>query len=53
VPPPGRGAAAAAAAPPTPGGAGAQQSARVHDLLLAFEASLRALRPPGEHEGSL
>jgi hypothetical protein len=25
-----------------PGGAGPQQSARVHDLLLAFEASLRA-----------
>jgi hypothetical protein len=41
------------AAERTPGGAGAQQSARVHDLLLAFEASLRALRPPGEHEGSL
>ena len=36
-----------------PGGAGAQQSARVHDLLLAFEASLRALRPPREHGGSL
>ena len=33
-----------------PGGAGAQQSARVHDLLLAFEASLRAR---DEHGGSL
>jgi hypothetical protein len=43
----------AMAAERAPGGAGAQQSARVHDLLLAFEASLRALRPPGEHEGSL
>ena len=29
-----------------PGGAGPQQGARVHDLLLAFEASLRALRSP-------
>jgi hypothetical protein len=48
-----RGVRSAWAAAPTPGGAGAQQSARVHDLLLAFEASLRALRPPGEHEGSL
>ena len=33
-----------------PGGAGAQQSARVHDLLLAFEASIRAR---DEHGGSL
>jgi len=32
----------AMAAERAPGGAGAQQSARVHDLLLAFEASLRA-----------
>ena len=43
----------AMAAERAPGGTGAQQSARVHDLLLAFEASLRALRPPGEHGGSL
>jgi len=43
----------AMAAERAPGGAGAQQSARVHDLLLAFEASLRALRPPGEYGGSL
>ena len=32
----------------TPGGAGPGQGARVHDLLLTFEASLRALRSPGE-----
>lgn len=32
-----------------PGGAGAQQSARVHDLLLAFEASLREFRTPGPY----
>jgi hypothetical protein len=38
----------ALAAERAPGGAGAQQSARVHDLLLAFEESLRALRSPGE-----
>lgn len=30
----------------TPGGAGAPQGARVHDLLLSFQASLRALRSP-------
>jgi len=36
-----------------PGGTGAQQSARTHDLLLGFEASLRALRPPGEYGGPL
>lgn len=30
------------------GGAGPEQGARVHDLLLTFEASLRALRSPGE-----
>jgi hypothetical protein len=29
------------------GGAGAPPGARVHDLLLSFEASLRALRSPG------
>jgi len=39
----------AMAAERAPGGAGAQQSARVHDLLLAFEASLRA---HDEHGGS-
>jgi hypothetical protein len=31
------------------GGAGAPQGARVHDLLLSFEASLRALRSPGQY----
>ena len=31
-----------------PGGAGPEQGARVHDLLLTFDASLRALRSPGE-----
>jgi hypothetical protein len=31
------------------GGARAPQGARVHDLLLSFEASLRALRSPGEY----
>jgi hypothetical protein len=30
------------------GGAGPEQGARVHHLLLTFEASLRALRSPGE-----
>jgi hypothetical protein len=32
-----------------PGGAGAPYGARVHDLLLGFEASLRELRSPGEY----
>lgn len=40
----------AMAAERAPGGAGAQQSARVHDLLLAFEASLRTR---DEHGGSI
>lgn len=31
-----------------PGGAGPEQGARVRDLLLTFDASLRALRSPGE-----
>jgi len=35
-----------------PGGAGAPQGARVQDLLLAFEASLRALHSPGEYRQS-
>jgi outer membrane biosynthesis protein TonB len=39
---------AAMAAERAPGGAGAQQTARVHDLLLAFEASLR---PRNEYGG--
>ena len=39
----------ALAAERAPGSGGAQQSARVHDLLLAFEESLRALHSPGEY----
>ena len=36
-----------------PGGAGLSQGARVHGLLRSFEASLRALRSPGEYGESL
>ena len=35
-----------------PGGGGPSQGARVHGLLLSFEASLRKLRSPGEHGAS-